>query len=240
MHETSEVTAVSASGETKPSVALPGKIVDGGTLINWQAYTGIQSGTGTNFITGSSDTTDYNIYKSISGGPFGYIDTVPAPTQNTAAPISFLDQVDTPNISKKPLLNSYGFDPLSTNFTQAIANFFDYYPPTGISINGLVCGMPFDDQGSFSTSIEYAAAINPQTVTFDLEPWNSDAAVATTTQLTVAPNPATVGQPVTLTATVPSATGSNIPGGLLNFVFGAGTQARPPQDLSAQSHRHTA
>lgn len=40
-------------------------------------------------------------------------------------------------------------------------------PTNGISINGLVYGYPFDDQGSFSTNINYGASI-PDSITFEI------------------------------------------------------------------------
>lgn len=51
-------------------------------------------------------------------------------------------------------------------------------PVNGVSLNGLVYGYPFDDQGNFSTNIQYPAGQFPTTITFQLNPWSSDEALA--------------------------------------------------------------
>jgi hypothetical protein len=104
-------------------------------------------------------------------------------------------------------------------------------PAAGISVNGLAYGYPFDDQGSFSTNIQYAAGQAPATVTFDLKPWTNSSAAPTTTTLAYTPGSPVEGQPVTLVATVVPSTGGT-PGGAVVFVVDGVAQAPVPLAVS--------
>ena len=133
------ITAKSATGETIPSanLAYAGGIANStsSVVLNWQAYTGIQNGSGqTNpFVSGSSETTGYNIYRGVGQAPDGGGAHPPAisafqliGTASGANTTSFTDTGLTPT-SQSPPSNSYGFDPLSAYFTPAIERFFSYY-----------------------------------------------------------------------------------------------------------------
>ena len=133
------ITAVSATGETLPSanLAYAGGIVNNtsSVVLDWQPYTGIQTGTGQNnpFVSGSTATTGYNIYRGVGQAPDGSGAHPPALDQfqliGTAAGAgtsTFTDPGLTPT-SQTPPSNSYGFDPLSTYFTPALNSFFTYY-----------------------------------------------------------------------------------------------------------------
>ncbi len=133
------ITAVSATGESMPSanLAYAGGIVNStsSVVLNWQPYTGIQNASGQNnpFISGSTATTGYNIYRGVGQAPDGSGAHPPAIGQfqliGSAAganTTTFTDPGLTPT-SQTPPSNSYGFDPLSTYFTTAINNFFTYY-----------------------------------------------------------------------------------------------------------------
>lgn len=133
------ITATSAVGETQPSanLAYAGAISNNtsSVVLNWQPYTGIQTGSGQNnpFVLGSSVTTGYNIYRGVGQAPdksgshppalngFQFIGSVSGVNTTTFTDQGFAAQ------SKTPPANSYGFDPLSTYFTSVINNFFTYY-----------------------------------------------------------------------------------------------------------------
>lgn len=133
------ITATSATGETLPSanLAYAGGIANNtsSVVLNWQAYTGIQTAPGqTNpFVSGSSETTGYNIYRGVGQVP-DHSGPHPPPisgfqlvgTTAGADTTTFTDTGLTPT-SQTPPSNSYGFDPLSTYFTPAINAFFSYY-----------------------------------------------------------------------------------------------------------------
>jgi hypothetical protein len=129
------ITAKSATGESAPSAfpAYAGVITNNNSsvVLNWQAYTGIQTGGGQNhpFVFGSSYTTGYNIYRASDDTP-----GVPPPDSafqligsvSGANTTTFTDPgLPAQNIA--PPTSSYGFDPLSTYFTPVINNFFSQY-----------------------------------------------------------------------------------------------------------------
>jgi hypothetical protein len=131
------ITAKSATGESAPSAfpSYAGVITNNNSsvVLNWQAYTGIQTGGGQNhpFVSGSSVTTGYNIYRASD-------DTPAVPPQDSAFQLigsvsganttTFTDPgLPAQNIA--PPTSSYGFDPLTTYFTPVINNFFSQYTP---------------------------------------------------------------------------------------------------------------
>ncbi len=133
------ITAKSATGETMPSanLAYAGGIVNNtsSVVLNWQAYTGIQTAGGQNnaFVLGSSETTGYNIYRGVGQAPDGSGAHPPAisgfqliGSVAGASSTTFTDTGFAPT-AQTPPSNSYGFDPLSTYFTPAINNFFAFY-----------------------------------------------------------------------------------------------------------------
>lgn len=114
-----------------------------------------------------------NVYRQMGTGPIqlvqavantarlpaiGYTDTnAPLPTQ-PANGAPFLLYPSWNDASAAGFVNSNLFSAfLHQNLSADPAN--------GISINGLVYGYPFDDQGNFSTNINYGTAL-PQSITF--------------------------------------------------------------------------
>jgi len=101
-------------------------------------------------------------------------------------------------------------------------------PLHGVSINGLCYGYPFDDQGGFSTNINFGASQPSKTITFNISPLSAGALVSTTTTLSSNNNPSHLNDPVTFTATVSPASGTVAPTGTVSFynrdtLLGTGT-----------------
>ncbi len=131
------ITATSATGETLPSanLAYAGQINNStsSVVLNWQPYTGITNNGA--FVSGSSVTTGYNIYRGVGQPPDNNGSHPPAldafqliASVTGASTTTFTDPGQSPvSPSTPPPTNSYGFDPLSTYFTAAIENFFNYY-----------------------------------------------------------------------------------------------------------------
>lgn len=133
------ITAKSATGESAPSstLAYAGSISNNtsSVVLKWQAYTGIQTGGGQNnpFVSGSSVTTGYNIYRGVGRPPGKNGPNPPAldafqliGSVSGANTTTFTDP-GLPAQYTAPPTSSYGFDPLSTYFTPVINNFFSQY-----------------------------------------------------------------------------------------------------------------
>jgi hypothetical protein len=128
-------TSTITGGQTTVGSVAYGGANDNGVTLAWQPYTGIQSGaTGAAFVTGSIYTTGYDVYRGIGPVPDGSGTHPPSLGQfqligqvQGAAANSYSDTGSSPLPALPPPSSSYGFDPLSTYFTLAIENFFNYY-----------------------------------------------------------------------------------------------------------------
>lgn len=134
----------------------------------------------------------------------------PAPT--TGAPFTFYpDWKDTtaPGFVNSNLFSAF----LHQNFSAD--------PLHGVSINGLCYGYPFDDQGGFSTNIDFGNAPTPKTITFAISPFTTSVQpVVTTATLSSNNNPSHLNDAVTFTATVSPASGTVAPSGTVSFYDG--------------------
>ncbi|OSQ37833.1 hypothetical protein TMES_12610 [Thalassospira mesophila] len=114
-----------------------------------------------------------NIYRQGSVGNCGLVGTV-ANTADVPA-VCFIDKnsmVQQP-ISDAPFVFYPGWsktDGVKSNLYAAFLHQnWNLNPATGISLNGLVYGYPYDDQGSFSTNINYGTAL-PDMISIDVMP----------------------------------------------------------------------
>jgi len=114
-----------------------------------------------------------NVYRQMGTGPIELVQAVanttsppPAGYTDTNAPLP-----TQPSNGAPFLLYPSWNDPSAAGFVNS--NLFSAFlhqnlsadPANGVSINGLVYGYPFDDQGNFSTNINYGTAL-PQSITF--------------------------------------------------------------------------
>jgi hypothetical protein len=186
-----------------------------------------------------------NIYRLDSLGAMTLVGIV---DNSTGLAQSFTDSFDPSTYPPAPVngapFNFYpGWkDPSAPGFVNS--NLFSAFlhqnysadPNHGVSINGLCYGYPFDDQGGFSTNINFGTAPTPKTITFAISPLNGGSLVSTTTSLASNNNPSHLNDPVTFTATVSPASGSVAPTGTFSFYDGAtllGTGNLTPSGLKA-------
>lgn len=102
-------------------------------------------------------------------------------------------------------------------------------PQTGVSINGLVYGYPFDDQGSFSTNVQFPDGVFPTTVDISVNPFDLSKLL-----LLQAPPDAKAGNPASVTVTAETGT-------TVHFTSSDG-QAVLPSDytfVNADNGQHT-
>lgn len=113
-----------------------------------------------------------NIYRQKDAGPIVLVGSV----TNTTTSLSFTDENKNPT-SASPFVfypgwknapSTKGYVP-SNLFSAFLHQNYSQDPTSGISINGLVYGYPFDDQGGFSTNINYGSQL-PSGVTFQISP----------------------------------------------------------------------
>lgn len=118
--------------------------------------------------------TQVNIYRQTSAGQPILVGTVANTSGSPASSFTDTNQPVTQPTNGAPYL----FYPSWNNHTAADfvpSNLYSAFmhqnatadPTNGISINGLTYGYPFDDQGGFSTNINYGTAF-PTTITFTI------------------------------------------------------------------------
>jgi hypothetical protein len=119
--------------------------------------------------------TQANVYRQTGTGTIQLVGTVP--NSGTSPTTTFTDTNGTlpvqPTNGAPFLFYPSWNDPSASGFVHS--NLFSAFlhqnasadPASGISINGLVYGYPFDDQGNFSTNINYGTDI-PSSITFGI------------------------------------------------------------------------
>lgn len=114
-----------------------------------------------------------NIYRQATDGECILIGSV---DNNAAAPaVTFTDKNS--KVAQPTTGAPFAFYPGWIEDNSVKSNFYSAFLhqnwshnlATGISLNGLVYGYPFDDQGNFSTNINYGTAL-PKTITIDIMP----------------------------------------------------------------------
>lgn len=100
--------------------------------------------------------TDFGTGYDYAAGPSPQPQVTPItnPSQQVAPPHVFYPAGSTSNLYSQFLHRNATFDPAS-----------------GVSINGLVYGFPYDDNGGNSTNIGYTAGANPTKLTVTINPW---------------------------------------------------------------------
>lgn len=113
-----------------------------------------------------------NVYRQTGAGPIQRVGTITNSSSSQATTFTDANQPVTQPTSGAPFVFYPAWDSPS-NSSYAPSNLFSAFlhqnlsadPTSGISINGLVYGYPFDDQGNFSTNINYGSTI-PSSVSF--------------------------------------------------------------------------
>jgi len=178
----SEAPTVAASANDIPAGTytyyLSGTLNNGAeTAISWGqtvTFTGTSSVTLTWLPQSAALYTQVNIYRQAGGGALQLVGTVSNTSDVPATTFTDTNQLPSQPTNGAP----YVFYP-SWNNTSSPAyvpsNLFSAFlhqswsadAASGISVNGLVYGYPFDDQGNFSTNINYGTTF-PSSVTFNI------------------------------------------------------------------------
>jgi hypothetical protein len=109
---------------------------------------------------GFSEFTDFGTGYDYAAGNQSQVTPVTLPSAQTAPPHVFYAPGSTANDYAEFLHRNASFDPVD-----------------GVSINGLVYGFPYDDNGGNSTNIGYTAGNNPQSLEIAINPWTAAADV---------------------------------------------------------------
>jgi hypothetical protein len=186
------ITAVNANGESTTSTEYAG-------VIN-TAHSPNQSVT-LNFKADNAPT-HYKIYRSnTSGTGYGLLTTVPNNNGQNDPLMSFTDNgsYGTPNTAITPFIY-YAPNTISNWYSAFLHQNSSTNPATGISINGLAYGFPYDDQGGSSTDQQgyYSKVV------IDIQPWG----VSQTPPVNFDPTPNSPVQLHILTQPTSSRTGS--------------------------------
>ena len=103
-----------------------------------------------------SSFTDFGSGYNYAAGNQSQVTPVTAPASQVAPPHVFYPAGSTSNLYSQFLHRNGSFDPAS-----------------GVSINGLVYGFPYDDNGGNSTNIGYKAGSNPTKLMVTINPWTA-------------------------------------------------------------------
>ncbi|MFO0879131.1 MAG: hypothetical protein U0840_17440 [Gemmataceae bacterium] len=117
-----------------------------------------------------STVSTYKIYRGTAPGKEVLVGTV----TNTASdpPSQFVDGTQTSSSTgAAPPYRFYSAGSTSNLYSAFLHQNITTNPTTGISINGLVYGYPFDDQGSFSTNVQFPSGVFPTTVHININPF---------------------------------------------------------------------
>ncbi len=184
------ITSVGPGGlETVPTREVAATVGAGQNAItlNWAAVS-------------STAATSFNIYRGTASGGEVLIATV---SNVTPPPTSYVDLGGQAASTVVPPYQFYSPGSTSNLYSAFLHQNSTTNPTTGISVNGLVYGYPFDDQGNFSTNIQYPTGVYPTTVVFSINPFTS--APPTPSPVTIT---TTAGVPFTLA--VPGTIGETI------------------------------
>jgi len=186
--------AIDASG----SIYVAGSILPGGSFATPGAFQQTQAGGADGFVAKVIPLQTSTTALSLS-----------ASTSTAGQPVTFTAKVTGPSGSPIPtgtVIFNNGTTSLGTGTLDATGT--ATYTTSSLSATSYTLTAVYGGDANYSSSTSSAMGltINP---------------IATTTVLTIAPNPASTGQTVTFTATVTPASGSAVPGGTITFLNGS-------------------